>query len=202
MTVKSRSSLTNSKIKLFIRSRIIKKEKKMNFREICQIGVKILVTGAAIMAVALGISKLTEKKQPVSASNGSSDGSNGGNKPAFDNNPQRKDTLPVNHEVDNEMVNGLKKTQDMCGKLFAVFQSLIVVVESFNRIFSNQPSNSYYNQPQMYGQFNDPWGFPRQQYPIVQVDNNTVWTRLSPYIVAAGPNPNSNRNNYSGNYSI
>lgn len=166
----------------------------MSFKEFCQLGVKILAAGMTAAAVFFGIGKLTKKsKEKETAEDNSKQeetSSNGDNRFQFNCGEDQKQQP----QQENSVINGLKKTQDVCGKLFAVFQSLTMVVENLNRIFGNNGNEQpYFNQ-------NNPWCYSN---PVVQMDNGNVWTRLSPYIVAAGPNPNNNNNgynNYGRNY--
>lgn len=167
----------------------------MNFKKVCQFGAKVLIAGVAVVAVYFGIDKLLSKTGSNTKEVNSS--SSSGNSVVDSDLSQQNSSPKEINEGSNNVISGLKKTQDICGKLFAVFQSLIMVVESVNRVFKNDGNQLEFGQ---YSQYN-PWCY--SQYPVVQMDNGNVWTRLSPYIVAAGPNPNSrNCNNYGNNYSI
>lgn len=171
---------------------------EMCFKEFCQLGIKILAAGMTAAAVFFGIGKLTKKKkeepEETAAENNSEQQSSGeGNRFQFNYGDEQKEQPQQQQE--NAVLNGLKKTQDVCGKLFAVFQSLTMVVENLNRIFGGNSGS--YEQP--YFNQSNPWCYSQ---PVVQMDNGNVWTRLSPYIVAAGPNPNNNNgfNNYGRNH--
>lgn len=185
----------------------------MCFKEICQLGIKVLAAGLTAAAVFFGIGKLGEKKKKavnnpegeeskVEESSRSAEGDNRFES-SWNNDNNNNNFQPMAPQQEtNGVIAGLKKTQDICGKLFAVFQSLTTVVENLTRIF-NGGGSSYYDQP--YFNQGNPWCYYSQQ--PVQMDNGTVWTRLSPYIVAAGPNPNNfnNNNGFNNNrnhYSI
>lgn len=173
----------------------------MCFKEFCQLGIKILAAGVTATVVFFGIGKLSKKKKAVNNPNNateesSSEAATEGNSSRFEpssefgnNNRAEFNNYPQQPAESNSVLAGLKKTQDICGKLFAVFQSLTTVVENLTRIFNG---GSGYDQP--YFNQGNPWCYYNQQPQTVQSDNGTIWTRLSPYIVAAGPNPNFNNN--------
>lgn len=168
----------------------------MCFKEFCQLGIKILAAGMTAAAVFFGIGKLTKKvkekpKETAAEDNSEQQSSSGeGNRFQFNCGEDQKEQ-PQQQQENNTVLNGLRKTQDICGKLFAVFQSLTMVVENLNRIFGRNSGG--YEQP--YFNQSNPWCYSQQ--PVVQMDSGNVWTRLSPYIVAAGPNPNNNDNGFN-----
>lgn len=174
----------------------------MNIKEICYLGIKIIAAGVTAAAMFFGVSKLTKTNENQNCNSKTIENNNC--------NTTNNNQPVIPPPEDNTVLSGLRKTQDICSKSFAVIQSLTTVVESLNRIFSgdgyNGSINYFNNQPLCNNYYQpNPWGNGYNGYPqVVQVDNNTVWTRLSPYIVAAGPNPNGNgyNNYYKNNYTI
>lgn len=157
----------------------------MDWKLICEIGIKILTATVAGAAVFVGISKsMTEsdarkkkrEQQPKAEENSSGC--------VFD--PCQPPMQPQSEVKDEPVVlTSMRATQDTCGKLFAFVQSLTMVTENLTRIFGGN-AGQYYPGSQPY--YQDPWSY-RQP---VNAGCGQTWTRISPFIIEAGPaNPNS-----------
>jgi hypothetical protein len=160
----------------------------MDWKLVCEVGFKILTATVAGAAVFVGISKaMTEsdarkkrvqqpQQEPGQFGNGNQSCVFDPSQPPMQNNPQQE---PVNEPV---ILSSMRATQDTCGKLFAFVQSLTMVTENLTRIFGGNtcPGSQPYYQ--------DPWSY-RQP---VNAGCGQTWTRISPFIIEAGPvNPNS-----------
>ena len=156
----------------------------MDWKLICEVGIKVLTATVAGAAVFVGISKvMTEndaKKKPGS-------GPNVHQVPPQSpfvsaQQPSMQDQAPQQPVEEPVVLKSMRATQDTCGKLLAFVQSLTMVTENLTRIFGGNagtPVQPYYN---------DPWSY-RQP---VNAGNGQTWTRISPFIIEAGPvNPNS-----------
>ena len=149
--------------------------KQMNWKLVCEIGFKVLTAAVAGAAVFVGISRSM------------TDSASGSNK------PQRPETEPKKQqepEKEPVVLTSMRATQDTCGKLFAFVQSLTMVTENLTRIFGGNTGPYIGSQPY----YNDPWSY-RQP---VNTGNGATWTRISPFIIEAGPGnyPNSRGNSY------
>lgn len=148
----------------------------MSFKEFCQIGFKIIAASSAAVAVFIGIGKIIKEKKEKEedvTENCSNDEEQGN---SFNYNGTTT-TVTKSKENESGLLEGIKKTQDVCGKLFTVFQSLSIVVDNLTKVFKGGDSNtSYFSSNPWYG-YSQP----------VQMGNGQVWQRVSPFIVEAGP---------------
>lgn len=152
----------------------------MDWKLVCEIGFKILTATVAGAAVFVGISKsMTE---------------NDARKKTAPSQPSMQPQAPqqnmggqqqvVEQKPEPRVLTSMRATQDTCGKLFAFVQSLTMVTENLTRIFGGNTGPMIGSQPY----YNDPWSY-RQP---VNAGNGQTWTRISPFIIEAGPvNPNS-----------
>ena len=145
----------------------------MNWKIICEIGIKILAAAVAGTVVFVGINKsMTDSGKAAQVSP---------DVPPMQ--PQEQNNLPEKSE-EPVVLSSLRATQDGFGKLFAFVQSLTMVAENLTRIFGSNSGPGYYSSQPYY---NDPWSF---RQPVNA--GGQTWTRISPFIIEAGPtNPNS-----------
>lgn len=145
----------------------------MSFKEICQAGLKILAGIAAGVAVFIGISKIMKKT---------------GNEENVNQETEEKideGTGEIHGELrrtpgkGEQFANGVRKVQDVCGKVFTIVQTLSLVADSISRVFgSSGVTQSYGSDPHLYGNY---YGQP------IDMGNGRIWNRVSPCIVEAGP---------------
>ena len=166
----------------------------MNWKLVCEVGFKVLTATVAGAAIFVGISRsLTESggKKPLGG-----DETEGPKTQAnpFIQEPPRTDSptstqsqMPqgqANPYDEPKILRSVRATQDTCGKLFAFVQSLTMVTENLTRIFGSKAGPQVMQfpgyGPQCYG--GNPWSY-RQP---VNVGDQT-WTRISPFIIEAGP---------------
>ena len=170
----------------------------MDWKLVCEVGFKILTATVAGAAVFVGISKaMTEsdaRRKRTQQAPGQPQ-TNPGPQPqgscVFDpTQPPMQGQAPqqFNQVEDPVILSGMRATQDVCGKLFAFVQSLTMVTENLTRIFGGNTT-----PPQPY--YQNPWSY-RQP---VNVGGGQTWTRISPFIIEAGPGcPNNCRSFYPG----
>lgn len=154
----------------------------MNIKTICSFGIKVIAAGVAGIAVFLGIGRLSKTKKCRTG----------------DPSELETDSLNVSEQQlpqeaepasNDNIMNGLKKVQDISNKVFAVVQSLTIVADNLSRVFSNKGGAANYNQA-YFGR--DPWSYCQP----VDMGNGQVWNRISPYIIEVPPT-NYQRNSYS-----
>ena len=86
----------------------------------------------------------------------------------------------ITREEKLEMVsNGLRATQETCTKIFSVSRDLVSIVDSFRRLFCK--NNDGYPNP-----YDRNMGFG---YGSPMESRGQTWTRVSPFIIEAGPGP-------------
>lgn len=145
----------------------------MNWKLIGTVGLKVLLAAGTGLAVFVGISKATGNVERKNQ---------GSNNFGFSENDVKPEG--VSNQVEqrsNELMNGLRATGEICGKLFAFVQSLTLVVENVGRIFGNggnDYSQPYYNQNSWmaYGGYQGPQN----------MGNGLV--RINPFIIEATGN--------------
>lgn len=136
----------------------------MTFKKVCIIGLKILVTAAAGVAVWISLNNKTK-------SNNTKPDEKRVNHEC-ENHDNSNPNLPTTKQKGAEVVSSLRKFQDTCGKIFSVAQSIAVVGENLYRIFNNGQS-------------------PYQQNNNRFCGGNPGFTRVTANIIEAGWNPNS-----------
>lgn len=165
-----------------------KTNKKMDWKVVCEVGFKVLTAAVAGAAVFVGISKaMTE------SGNRKKEGANPGGEHinpggcVFD--PTAKPPMQCETQQNEPVIlASMRATQDSCSKLLAFVQSLTLVTENLTRIFGGHTA-----QPgiPMYGQ--NPWSY---RQPVTGCNGQTVFTRVSPFIIEAGPVLNNCRGFY------
>ena len=154
----------------------------MDWKLICEVGIKILTATVAGATVFVGISKVmtengAKKKQNVKNEENHEPPQN----PFVSSQPSMQEQAPQQEE--HVVLKSMRATQDTFGKLLAFVQSLTMVTENLTRIFGGNVGT-----PWVQPYYNDPWSY-RQP---VNAGNGQTWTRISPFIIEAGPvNPNS-----------
>jgi hypothetical protein len=158
----------------------------MDWKLVCEVGFKILTATVAGAAVFVGISKsMTESdarrkkqaQQPQQQVNQGPQNIFDPSQPPMQNQQEPPKEEPV-------ILTSMRATQDTFGKFFAFVQSLTMVTENLTRIFGGNTGPYVGSQPY----YNDPWSY-RQP---VNAGCGQTWTRISPFIIEAGPvNPNS-----------
>ena len=151
----------------------------MDWKLVCEVGFKVLTAAVAGAAVFVGISKaMTEsdarKKAPKPEPGHENPG--GGCDPCQ---PPMQCQQQQNEPI---VLASMRATQDSCSKLLAFVQSLTMVTENLTRIFGGstpQPGSQMYCQ--------NPWSY---RQPVTGCNGQTVFTRVSPFIIEAGPVPN------------
>lgn len=157
----------------------------MCFKEFCRISLKVIVAGAAAFAVFIGMGKLVNKetKEPPSeAANVNKESSNPAESKSTEETEKEIQKTSQENGSEKVILNGLRKTQNLFGKLLAVSQSLAMVVESVSRIFKKDYNPSYFNDGYS-NMMGNPWNYSQP----IQMNNGEVWRRISPYIIEAGP---------------
>lgn len=154
----------------------------MDWKLVCEVGFKILTAAVAGAAVFVGISKaITEgEKKSGGEHQGKNDQMFTEESCVFD--PSQSPVQQVNVSNEPVVLKSMKATQDTCGKLFAFVQSLTMVTENLTRIFGG---GTYQPGSQMYCQ--NSWSY---RQPVTGCNGQTVFTRVSPFIIEAGPVPN------------
>ena len=156
----------------------------MDWKLVCEVGFKVLTAAVAGAAVFVGISKaMTESdaRKRTSKPEQQPEQHQGFNEGCvFDPSQQSQMQRPQQNEP--IVLTSMRATQDTCGKLFAFVQSLTLVTENLTRIFGGstpQPGSQMYCQ--------NPWSY---RQPVTGCNGQTVFTRVSPFIIEAGPVPN------------
>ena len=155
----------------------------MDWKLVCEVGFKVLTAAVAGAAVFVGISKaMTEsdarKRAPKPEPANENPVGNGSCvfdpcQPPMQCRPQQNEPI---------ILASMRATQDSCSKLLAFVQSLTLVTENLTRIFGGstpQPGSQMYCQ--------NPWSY---RQPVTGCNGQTVFTRVSPFIIEAGPVPN------------
>jgi len=155
----------------------------MNWKLVCEVGFKVLTAAVAGAAVFVGISKaMTESdaRKKIPKPEGHVNAEEGGCvfdpcQPPMQCNSSSQHDEPI-------ILSSMRATQDSCSKLLAFVQSLTMVTENLTRIFGGstpQPGSQMYYQ--------NPWSY---RQPVTGCNGQTVFTRVSPFIIEAGPVPN------------
>jgi len=129
----------------------------MNWGNFFEIGLKVVVAVGAGLAVFMGVSGATKKRETVVE---------GGN-PSLDGSVNDKNT-------EGAIVTGLRAAQNTCGKLFNLAQGLVAVAEGVSAFTGN--GNNNYNFPG-YG------GYGYFQQPVC----GSGWRRINPFIIESIP---------------
>ena len=164
--------------------------KRMNWKLVCEVGFKILTAAVAGAAVFVGINKaMTEsdarkKRQPGTTEGKSGEGPEQINHGCvFD--PSQPPVQCMTQQEEPLILASMRATQDTCGRLLAFIQSLTLVTENLTRIFGGGTYQPVLGS-QMYCQ--NPWSY---RQPVAGCNGQTTFTRISPFIIEAGPAPNS-----------
>lgn len=152
----------------------------MDWKLVCEVGFKVLTAAVAGTAVFVGISKAMSesnaRKNMPKSETPKQEGVNEGC--VFD--PLQQP--PVQCKEEPIVLTSMRATQDSCSKLLAFIQSLTMVTENLTRIFGG---NTFQPGSQMYCQ--SPWSY---RQPITGCNGQATFTRISPFIIEAGPVPN------------
>ena len=177
----------------------------MNWLKVCEIGFKVVTAIVAGTAVFIGVeqamsgvnNRRKKSGQFGPESNTSSSGMFGPD-PSISNQPQNEAEVEPKLSSGQKVLNGLKGATSTCSKLLTFAQSLTTVAENFSRIFQGGSDNygyGWYN-----GQIPPP-GYPYGYYNYgYQEMGGTTWRRLSPCVIEALPNNNSNMYGQSQRY--
>jgi hypothetical protein len=150
----------------------------MNWKIICEVGIKILAAAVAGTVVFVGINKTMAESGKVAQEK----------KEEPDIPSTQENNLPQVKYEEPVVLSSLRATQNGFCKLFAVVQSLTLVAENLTRIFGSSGSGGYYaSQPY----YSDPWSF---RQPVNA--GGQTWTRISPFIIEAGPSAPNSRSYY------
>ena len=153
----------------------------MDWKLVCEVGFKVLTAAVAGAAVFVGISKaMTESDARKKAPKPEPGHENPGGGCVFDPCQPPMQCQPQQNEP--IVLTSMRATQDSCSKLLAFVQSLTMVTENLTRIFGGstpQPGSQMYCQ--------NPWSY---RQPVTGCNGQTVFTRVSPFIIEAGPVPN------------
>ena len=162
----------------------------MDWKLVCEVGFKVLTATVAGAAIFVGISRsLTESGgRKLEGGKAEEDQKPQPNpfiqEPPITESPTSMQASQQNPYEEPKILRTFKATQDSCGKLFAFVQSLTMVTENLTRIFGSNTSPQVMQFPgygsQGYG--SNPWS---NRQPV-NVGNQT-WTRISPFIIEAGP---------------
>jgi hypothetical protein len=156
----------------------------LNFKKFIKIGLKIAAAAIAGFAAFVGIGQIF--------SEGNSESSE---ESEVEEAQQEKETVSTGIQV----VEGLRKTQDVTGKFITLVQSITMVAENVVRMFDKSSSASLYNtQPQYYvgpgytalnNPYNNPWviGGAAPGFGIGQNIRmgDSTWTRVDTNIIEA-----------------
>jgi len=149
----------------------------MDWKLVCEVGFKVLTAAVAGTAVFVGISKaMTESNARKNMPKSEPPKQEGC---VFD--PMQQPPMQCKEEP--IVLASMRATQDSCSKLLAFVQSLTLVTENLTRIFGGgtfQPGSQMYYQ--------NPWSY---RQPVTGCNGQTMFTRVSPFIIEAGPVPNS-----------
>ena len=152
----------------------------MNFKKFIKIGLKVAAAAIAGFAAFVGIGQIFSESSEKSE---------------VEEAQQEKETVSTGIQV----VEGLRKTQDVTGKFITLIQSITMVAESVVRMFDKSSSASLYNtQPQYYvgpgytalnNPYNNPWviGGAAPGFGIGQniKMGDSTWTRVDTNIIEA-----------------
>lgn len=138
----------------------------MNIKRVCIIGLKVLAAAAAGFAVWASFSN-NKTNNNTEGCRGHKSHENG----EGDKRENKELQISSAKKKGAEVVSGLKKFQDTCGKIFSVAQSLATVGENLYRIF-NGGNNPY------------------QQSQGGRCGDGPAFTRVTANIIEAGWNPN------------
>lgn len=155
----------------------------MNFKEICKVGLKILVGLAAGVAAVLGINKLGKRKQQP--------------QPKPEENEERVNRREVTKErsiSQGNIMNNLNQVYNACSKISGIVQTLSMVIGNLSTIFG--PARETQPFGSSYGTFGS---------PIVDFGNGAWSRRISPHIVEVNtsgmePMPQGNYYNQGPGY--
>ena len=156
----------------------------MNFKILASIGAKILVAGAAGLALFLGISEGT-KSVKENNNNCNVPPQNNLNQNTWNPNvnqqtqPQQQNNQNVEPSKGDIVMGGIKGATETLGKLSLLAQSLLSFVDSVVRLFKNNGNNQPF--------YNAPWYANQANY-----GNN--WSRVNSFIIQSNPNPYYNYN--------
>ena len=151
----------------------------MNWKLVCEVGFKVLTAAVAGATVFVGISKAMTESDARKKMNKPEPEHVGTEGCVFDPSQSQMQKLQQDEPI---VLTSMRATQDTCGKLFAFVQSLTLVTENLTRIFGGstpQPGSQMYCQ--------NPWSY---RQPVTGCNGQTVFTRVSPFIIEAGPVPN------------
>jgi len=152
----------------------------LNFKKFIKIGLKVAAAAIAGFAAFVGIGQIFSESSEKSE---------------VEEAQQEKETVSTGIQV----VEGLRKTQDVTGKFITLIQSITMVAESVVRMFDKSSSASLYNtQPQYYvgpgytalnNPYNNPWviGGAAPGFGIGQniKMGDSTWTRVDTNIIEA-----------------
>ena len=160
----------------------------MNWKIVCEVGLKVLAAAVAGVAIFIGVDKATKVKQnPQPVGDPQQPNPTGMNMDPGQQQPQQQPAQPQDQTTGDRIIGGFRATQDTFGKMLAFVQSLTLVAENLTRIFGNNNAQPGY-YPGGWGSqpyYNDPWSM-RQP---VNTGGGQQWTRISPFIIEAGPGP-------------
>ena len=161
----------------------------MDWKLVCEIGVKVLTATVAGAAVFVGISKaMTESDAKKKRNVDNQTMAKPDNPFVSAQQPPMQGQVTQQNGEEPVVLKSMRATQDTCSKLLAFIQSLTMVTENLTRIFGGNVGSPGYYIPGSQPYYNDPWSY-RQP---VNAGNGQTWTRISPFIIEAGPvNPNS-----------
>lgn len=129
----SKFTINNLKQQLIIS----KGKRKVNWKKVLTVGLKVIATAGAAFAVWMGFSKAIEGNNPTQPQRG-------GKHHGESTHPGGEGCKEVQRQKGEQVVTNLRKFQDTCGKLFSVAQSLATVGENLYRIFHGGPDFGYF----------------------------------------------------------